>query len=179
MTGRSLKSLTVLMLDDDPRMRSTVRAMLRALEVGHIGEALDDVRAHRELDRLVPDVLLCNESMHSTDVLDFVHGLRRWTAHPPAGLPVVLLSERGSTARLSAARKAGVTEFLWKPVSTRSLHESIRRAMEARRPSVRVDAYCGPDRRRGRVADRRHEADSAPAFDVRLSDAEIKVLLGN
>lgn len=179
MTERSLKGLSVLLLDDDVGARAALRGMLRAMDVGHVIEAGDAPQAYRDLDCLAPDVMLCSEALRSADALAFVRGLRRRKFHPMADMPVILLLDRQRMARAAAARAAGVAEVLLKPLALRSLHDVIRRAVAARRPFVQAEAYFGPDRRGRRLSDRRGEEDAMTDFGVRLSAAEIKVLLGN
>jgi len=180
VTERSLENLSVLVLDDDPLMRSLLRGMLHALDVSHVVEAVDAAQARAELDRMAPDVILCNEALRSTDVLAFIGWLRtREATDPTSSLPIVLLLDRERTERLSDARKAGVTEFLLKPVSLRSLHARIRRAVETSQPFVRTPAYFGPDRRSERDPDRRQETEVTTKFGVTLSEEEVKTLLGN
>jgi hypothetical protein len=47
-----------------------------------------------------------------------------------------------------AARDAGVTEFLVKPLSAKALYERILSVVLHPRPFVRTKNYFGPDRRR-------------------------------
>ena len=179
MTGHSLENLSILVLDDDPLMRALIRGMLHALDVSHVVEAVDGAQAREELDRMTPDVILCNEALRSNDALAFVRWLRGRNTDPTSGLPVVLLLDRERTSRVADARQVGVTEFLLKPVSLRSLHARIRRAVESRQPFVRTQEYFGPDRRSDNDADRRRETDVDTKFGVTLSAEEVKVLLGN
>lgn len=179
MTGRRLENLSVLILDDDPLMRSLIKGMLHALDVSHIVEAVDVREARAELDRMVPDVLLCSEALQSSDVLEFIRWFRSREAAATPGLPILLLLDRERTGRLADARISGITEFLLKPVSLRSLHARIRRAMETCQPFVESSDYSGPDRRNESDPDRRREAEGSSRFGVTLSDAEVKTLLGN
>ena len=55
--------------------------------------------------------------------------------------------------RVEAARDAGVTEFLAKPITAHSLFSRIAEIVERPRAFVRCDSYFGPDRRR-------HQSDS-------------------
>jgi len=46
------------------------------------------------------------------------------------------------------ARDAGITEFLTKPISAKSLYERIVNVVVRPRPFVKTKTYFGPDRRR-------------------------------
>ncbi len=176
---RGFESLSVLLREDDVGARATLRGMLKAMGVGHVIEAGDEQQAYRALDCLAPDVMLCGEALRSSDALALVRGLRRRQFHPMADLPVILLLDRERLARAAAARAAGVSYVLLKPLAYRALRDVIRRAMAARQPFIQAAAYCGPDRRGEWTHDRRREADTMTSFGVQLSAAEIKVLLGN
>jgi DNA-binding response OmpR family regulator len=51
--------------------------------------------------------------------------------------------------RVTAARDAGVTEFLAKPISAKALYQRIVNVVANPRPFIRTKTYFGPDRRRG------------------------------
>jgi DNA-binding response OmpR family regulator len=56
-------------------------------------------------------------------------------------------------SRVEAARDAGVTEFLAKPVTAHNLFSRIAEIVERPRPFVRCEGYFGPDRRRRQIED--------------------------
>ena len=51
---------------------------------------------------------------------------------------------------MTAARDAGVNEFVVKPFSAQGLFTRIQAVIEKPRPFVKVSGYFGPDRRRRR-----------------------------
>lgn len=55
--------------------------------------------------------------------------------------------------RIEAARDAGVTEVLAKPITSGSLFQRISEIIERPRSFVKCDKYFGPDRRRRAVVD--------------------------
>ena len=75
------------------------------------------------------------------------------------------------------AAATGIDEFLVKPVSIADLLGRIRKVVETPRPFIRVDTYCGPDRRRPRLPydgpDRRSESLQAR----QLSQEEVNALM--
>jgi DNA-binding NtrC family response regulator len=50
--------------------------------------------------------------------------------------------------RVTAARDAGVTEFLAKPISAKGLYQRIVSVVANPRPFIKTNNYFGPDRRR-------------------------------
>jgi DNA-binding response OmpR family regulator len=53
--------------------------------------------------------------------------------------------------RVEAARDAGVTEFLAKPIAAHNLFARITEILERPRAFVRCESYFGPDRRRHEI----------------------------
>ena len=51
-------------------------------------------------------------------------------------------------ARVTAARDAGITEFLAKPISAKALYHRIVNVVANPRPFIKTKTYFGPDRRR-------------------------------
>src|SRR2546423_87136 len=86
---------------------------------------------------------------------------------PDPFAPIVMLSGHTEKARVMQARDAGITEFMAKPVSARSLYARIVSIIENPRPFVRTKDYFGPDRRRQMLPfegpERRQAGDTAAA----------------
>jgi DNA-binding response OmpR family regulator len=59
-----------------------------------------------------------------------------------------MLTAHTEASRVTAARDAGVTGFLKKPISTRLLFDRVGGALTDRRQFVRTSDFFGPDRRR-------------------------------
>lgn len=60
-----------------------------------------------------------------------------------------MLTGHSEKKRVTAARDAGTTEFLAKPISAKGLYERIVNVVANPRPFVKTKTYFGPDRRRG------------------------------
>jgi DNA-binding response OmpR family regulator len=67
---------------------------------------------------------------------------------PNMFLPIIMMTGHTERARIFSARDAGVTEFLAKPVTAKSLLMRLTNIIEHPRPFVRAKGYFGPDRRR-------------------------------
>jgi DNA-binding response OmpR family regulator len=63
-------------------------------------------------------------------------------------VPIIMITGHTERYRVEAARDAGVTEFLAKPVTAHNLFARITEILERPRAFVRCDRYFGPDRRR-------------------------------
>ena len=61
---------------------------------------------------------------------------------------VIMLTGHSEKNRVTAARDAGITEFLAKPISAKGLYERIVNVVANPRPFIKTKTYFGPDRRR-------------------------------
>jgi DNA-binding response OmpR family regulator len=59
-----------------------------------------------------------------------------------------MLTGHSEKKRVIAARDAGVTEFLAKPISAKGLYQRILNVVANPRPFIKTKTYFGPDRRR-------------------------------
>src|SRR6201996_9414720 len=63
-------------------------------------------------------------------------------------LPIVMMTGHSEKSRVVEARDAGVTEFIAKPLTAKSVLERLQAVIYRPRPFVRTNDYFGPDRRR-------------------------------
>ena len=148
MMGYRLDRLTVLVVDDNQHMRSLVRTILDSLGVSQILEARDGAHALEKMGQTQIDLLIVDWNMEPMDGLALTRHLRTSSESPDQFVPVIMLSGHTEKARVMQARDSGVTEFMAKPVSARSLYARIVSIIENPRPFVRTNDYFGPDRRR-------------------------------
>jgi DNA-binding response OmpR family regulator len=59
-----------------------------------------------------------------------------------------MMTGHSAVVRVMEARDAGVTEFIAKPLSARTLLNRLNAVIYQPRPFVRTQTYFGPDRRR-------------------------------
>jgi two-component system, chemotaxis family, chemotaxis protein CheY len=140
--------LKALVVEDNPHMRAILRAILMGLGVSEVHEAPDGGQAFRVLKRIEPDFVLTDMMMAPVDGIAFVRELRNSPQSPNPFLPVIMVSGHTERARILAARDAGVTEFVAKPITANNLFLRIVEIVERPRPFVRAPSYFGPDRRR-------------------------------
>ena len=74
-----LEGRRILVVDDEPFMRRTIKAVLRVIDQFVIAEADNGVVALGLLAEFKPDVVLCDVAMPHMDGLEFVAQLRE---HP-------------------------------------------------------------------------------------------------
>jgi CheY-like chemotaxis protein len=167
MMGYRLDRLTVLVVDDNQHMRSLIRTILEALGVSSIVEARDGQHALEKLSAQQVDLIIVDWNMEPMDGLALTRHIRTSADSPDPFVPIVMLSGHTEKSRVMQARDAGITEFMAKPVSARSLYARIVSIIENPRPFVRTKDYFGPDRRRQMLPfegpERRQSADATKA----------------
>jgi CheY-like chemotaxis protein len=143
-----LSHLKALIVEDNAHMRVLLRALLGGLGIAEVQEAQDGRRALELLHQANPDFVLTDLTMAPVDGIAFTREVRNSVASPNPFVPIVMVTGHTERARVLAARDAGVTEFLAKPVTARALFLRIAEIVDRPRPFVRADGFFGPDRRR-------------------------------
>jgi two-component system chemotaxis response regulator CheY len=148
MSAPTFENLKVLVVEDNQHMRSLLRSLLNSLgvrevyEAGNGGAALDVLREKK------CDLILTDLAMQPMDGLEFARDVRTSDKSANPFVPIIMITGHTEKHRVVAARDAGVTEFLAKPITAQSLFTRIAEIVERPRAFVRAETYFGPDRRR-------------------------------
>ena len=143
-----LKSLSVLVVDDNTNMRKILGAILKSFGIRDIHQADDGLQALRILTAREVDIIFTDLMMQPVDGLAFIKWIRTSTASPCPYVPIVMITGHATKRSLDEARMAGVTEFLAKPLNARGVMHRLNEVISNPRPFVRVGEYFGPCRRR-------------------------------
>ncbi len=146
----SFDHLKALVIDDNAHMRTLMKSLLQALGLPQIYEAVDGASGFAELRERRPDFVLTDLSMTPVDGIEFTRLVRFGKDSPNPYIPIIMVTGHTERQRVMAARDAGVTEFLAKPITAQSILLRIAEIVDRPRPFVRCDDYFGPDRRRRR-----------------------------
>src|SRR5262249_37632815 len=125
----TMASGLVLVVDDEPDIRSTVKEILE--DEGYQVVLAENAAAAREMRRTArPDVVLLDIWI---PVLDGTALVRGWppAAAPPC--PVIMMSGHGTIETAVEATRLGAYDFVEKPISLAKLLLTIDRAREANR----------------------------------------------
>ena len=148
MPGTGLETLKALIVEDNQHMRALLRSLLGSAGMHDVHEAVDGGAALTVLAARRCDLILCDLAMKPMDGLEFTREVRHSKTSVNPFVPIIMISGHTEKRRVEAARDAGVTEFLAKPVTTQSLYSRIAEIMERPRAFIRSGSYFGPDRRR-------------------------------
>ena len=124
-----MTSGTILVVDDEPDIRSTVKEILED-EGYEVALAADAAAAREARLRLRPDLVLLDIWMPD---LDGISLLREWADGGTLTCPVIMMSGHGTVETAVEATRLGAWDFIEKPISLAKLLLTIERAREASR----------------------------------------------
>jgi len=153
MSGAGFENLKALIVEDNAHMRALLRALLNSVGIKDIAEASHGGSALQMLRERKSDLVLSDLAMKPMDGLEFTRQVRNSDSSPNPFVPIIMITGHTEKHRVEAARDAGVTEFLAKPITAANLFARIAEIVERPRAFVRCEDYFGPDRRRRAVED--------------------------
>lgn len=121
----------VLIVEDESAIAELIAVNLR-----HNGFrptwAMDSASAQRELDAVLPDVILLDWMLPGETGLALA---KRWRANPRTKeVPIIMLTARGDESDRVAGLDAGADDYIAKPFSTKELLARIRAVLRRRAP---------------------------------------------
>lgn len=142
-----LQALKILVVDDNAQMRTIIGTVLSAAGVRQLHYAPDGAKGLETLNRIDIDVAYVDYEMPVMNGLAFISAVRA-RSRPDRFLPIIMLTGHSDLPRLNGARDRGVTEFLTKPVTARTILTRLSAVIFHPRPFVNTPGFFGPDRRR-------------------------------
>jgi two-component system chemotaxis response regulator CheY len=140
--------LRFLVIDDNAHMRQIVRTILHGFGAREIMEAEDGAAGLEAFTQNRPDIVITDWEMPIFTGIELTQMIRQPGANANPYVPIIMLTGHSEKKRVVGARDAGVTEFLAKPISAKSLYQRILNVVANPRPFIRTKTYFGPDRRR-------------------------------
>ena len=132
---------TVLVVDDEERIRSSIRGILsdegfRVVDTGSSPAVMDLIA------RESPAIVLLDVWMPEMDGIEL---LRRIKAEQPR-VPVIMISGHANIQNAVAATKLGAVDFIQKPFSVSGLLSAIGRALEGDTAAPEIAEASGAPR---------------------------------
>ena len=117
------KKITILVADDEPKIRMFIRANLgaRGYEVYLAQDGVETVEMAR---RVLPDVIVLDVNMPRMDGIEACRRIREW-----ADMPIIILSVRGDEKDKVKALDEGADDYVTKPFGIEELLARIRVAL--------------------------------------------------
>jgi two-component system phosphate regulon response regulator PhoB len=121
----------VLIVEDEPAIAELIAVNLR-----HSGFrptwAMDSASAQREIDSVLPDLILLDWMLPGESGLTLA---KRWRSHPRTKtVPIIMLTARGDEVDRVAGLDAGADDYMAKPFSTKEMLARIRAVLRRRAP---------------------------------------------
>ncbi len=143
-----LAKVHVLIADDDRRIALIVRQVLESLGFKEIVVACDGSQALKFLQTNKIDMVITDWQMSPMDGINLVKFLRTSDVSPNRFMPIIMLTGNAEREHVEKARDIGVTEFVVKPFSAKTLCSRIALLIDNPRSFIFSKQFVGPDRRR-------------------------------
>jgi len=121
----NLHNLRVLIVDDEPFMRTTIKAMLRVVGRFIVSEAADGETALRMLPTVKPEVVLCDINMAPMNGLQFVEQVRNHANAAFRDVAVVMQTVHADEATIQRVAHLRINGYLLKPISPKRLGDRL------------------------------------------------------
>jgi len=141
-------SLNIVICDPDHNVAVLVRNILATLGfnrmfIVHDGDEVLELMREEKLDFVVTDW-----DMERFSGIDLIYHLRKSLESPNRMIPIIMLTARNARKDIQSARDAGITEYIIKPFTAKTLLERIYEIVKEPRGFIICKSYIGPDRRR-------------------------------
>ena len=120
---------SVLLVDDEPRLRHALSINLRARGYT-VHQAATGTDALRTAAAARPDAVILDLGLPDIDGVEVVSGIRAWSS-----IPIIILSARETERDKVAALDAGADDYVTKPFGMAELLARLRAAIRRARPS--------------------------------------------
>jgi two-component system chemotaxis response regulator CheY len=157
---------TVLVVDDNDGTRRLAVQLLRALGVRDAIGTTCIQEAQVRLQQESIGAILTDWEMIEETGLDLVQAVRSAEDEEIRRLPIIMMTAYGEEWRVKAAKDAGVSEFILKPLSPAQIARKLRAALRDGRPIPTANTEGGTERR---AAARDSDGETTPR---QLSDAD-------
>ena len=150
--------ICVMVVDDNAFIRNLLVDTIKAFGIDNTVAEPDCATAimRLKLSKIDPlsagigtvDIIISDYLMDGVDGNLFLHWIRTNREVPDRFVPFIMVSGAADKFVVEQARDTGVTEFMAKPFSARSVADRILAVVNASRRFVLAPGYFGPDRRR-------------------------------
>lgn len=162
----NFSEISALVLDADRFSTGIIGQILHGFGMSHIITTATGSDAKRRLTTQCFHLLIAESMLPDMPLADLVGWARRHTKNEIRYMPIVVLTGYAQFSRVTAARDAGVSSVVRKPVSPATLFDHLIWAARTDRSFIEADQFAGPDRRFRRGV-------AAPELQRRMDDGSI------
>lgn len=147
MKAYDLSQLNILVLEKHILVRKLLTDVFAEFGVATVFSTPEPREAYKYFCENDVDIVLCDWTP-DLDGMAFIRQIRQALDTPNPYAPVVVVTANTELRHVCFARDNGMTEFLAKPVSAKTIYSRLCSVIENPRPFIRVGDFFGPDRRR-------------------------------
>ena len=148
-----LRQIEVLVADPDLRIARLVRYVLENFGFKHIHMVKNGEEAIELLNKKPIDLVITEWPMEPVDGINFVTFVRNSDNIAYRDIPIIMLTGRAEQYDVELARDSGVTEFVVKPFTAKTISHRIAQVIDNPRSFIISQDFVGPDRRRRMIQD--------------------------
>ena len=144
MKSFDVSQLNILVLEKHLLVRRLLTDVFSEFGVATVFSTSAPSEAYQYYSENEPDIVLCDWTP-DLDGIEFIRRIRLDDESVNPYVPIVVVTANTELRHVCIARDNGMTEFLAKPVSAKTIYSSV---IDNPRPFIRVNDFFGPDRRR-------------------------------
>ena len=142
-----LNKVKVLVVDDDRAISNLVKNVLINLGFGTVIVVHNAPEGLQVLEKNAIDLVITDWEMEPMTGVEMTQRIRKFDS-PKRFLPVIMLTGHSERSEIELARDCGITEYLIKPFTAKTLCSRIMMVIESPRSFILSKGYKGPSRRR-------------------------------
>ncbi|MCH2546426.1 MAG: response regulator [Alphaproteobacteria bacterium] len=142
-----LNKVNVLIVDDDRAISNLIKNVLGKLGFSNITVVHNAKDGLRILEERAIDLMITDWEMDPISGVELTQMIRRMDS-PKRFMPIIMLTGHGEKSEIELARDCGITEYLIKPFTAKTLCSRIMMVVESPRSFILSPGYKGPSRRR-------------------------------
>jgi len=132
------QGVSVLIVEDEPTTRTTIRGQLRQIGIRTVSEAADGKAGLSELARTRPTFVLCDVHMTPVDGRQFLKMVRLTKVDWVKNIPIIFLTADANPETVAFAKEFQVNGYLVKPISLNDLKSRIDAVLKTLGRSARA-----------------------------------------
>lgn len=144
-----LKNYKILIVDADVEIAQVVSYVLNEMGFSNVQSTNNGKDALSLIQSTQFDFIITEWHAQQMDGIGLVDFIRRDPQSVNPNIPVIMLTSRTEAADIAFARDHGVTEFINKPFTAKSIYTRLERIFENPRAFLITQNFTGHDRRSG------------------------------
>ena len=155
------ENVSLVLVDANRDIRSSVRASLRLEGFGEVRDTHKIARAKEWVEESPPDLLVADAHFFESESCGLFREIRHQFLGADPFVPIIAVAAPSLPPQMRKVIDTGVDHIVVKPVTISELLERIQALVEKRKPFVVTCDYIGPDRRK-----EPRPGEKAPLIDV-------------